>query len=516
MKIVECPRCRDEVTVPSRAKARTLVRCPLCLEEYLLREALAELPPMLEVLDGSGGDDDDEGGGDLVGAGAPLKSAAGAIGGVGDEYRVAGGGFGGVLDSSPATGAVVSPATRPSVSGTRPKRKEKSAVVEIIKVVVGGVVGCGLALIVLWWGAGRDDFKLGPKIAPYAPWIVPAKFHGKPASTATDSSADAGQTMPPGNSVASAQPATKSGNDASAGKGGLIGELPTELPFSDPTKRNDPLTIDDPLKGAGLGGADLGGDNGPITPNPAPLNPDSEPEPPKTKGKGKKAKKPAEPEPTVAEPAVLEPTPTPEPTLTIDPPAVAEKPLPTANDFAQAVVAAADALAKVNDQPEMQPREVRQQLFTDMYLAAAETGRMVTYLSTSDSDLIEHVNTLQTFLTSLASTPGKVSALKSLTDIQAPTRKHDEGVLVAGSVQDFKASGSMFELTTLAGKKGTETPVICANNPQDFCAPGDELLIVGRVIENPKKHIPGYEGDHERVVLYGYSVKVTKTEPPVP
>jgi hypothetical protein len=206
--------------------------------------------------------------------------------------------------------------------------------------------------------------------------------------------------------------------------------------------------------------------------------------------------------------------PVPEPTLPIDPPAVAEKPLPSAADFARAVLTATDAFAKVNESSDELP-EVRRQLYTDMYGAVAEVGRIVTYLSTSDSDLAEPVSTLQTFLTALAAQPGKVSALKALTDLKMPERKHDEGVLIAGAVQDFKSAGSMFELTTLAGKKGTETPVICATNPQDFCAPGDELLIVGRVIENPKKNIPGYEGDHERVVLYGYSVKVPKTESPM-
>ena len=38
MTIVRCPRCRDEVSVPAKATARALVRCPLCLEQYLLAE----------------------------------------------------------------------------------------------------------------------------------------------------------------------------------------------------------------------------------------------------------------------------------------------------------------------------------------------------------------------------------------------------------------------------------------------------------------------------------------------
>src|SRR3954452_22975511 len=52
MTIVRCPRCRDEVTVPPRATARALVRCPLCLEQYLLAEALANAPPLLAIIGG--------------------------------------------------------------------------------------------------------------------------------------------------------------------------------------------------------------------------------------------------------------------------------------------------------------------------------------------------------------------------------------------------------------------------------------------------------------------------------
>jgi hypothetical protein len=294
--------------------------------------------------------------------------------------------------------------------------------------------------------------------------------------------------------------------------------LPTELPYSDPTKfdKFDPsLVVDDPL--AGLGGFDK-----PKEPNPAPLNPDPpnlDPEPVKpsqtTKpGKTAKTKSPPTKTPKSKSPKT-QTLPDPEPALPIDPPAVAEKPLPSAADFAKAVLSAADAYDKVNQSGDELP-EVRRELYTDMYEAASEVGRVVTYLSTSDSDLIQQVSALQTFLAALASQPGKVSALKALTDMQAPGRKHDEGVLIAAAAQDFQSAGSMFELTTLAGKAATETPVICANNPQDFCAPGDELLIVGRVVENPKKHIPGYEGDRQRVVLYGYSVKVPKAETPPP
>src|ERR1041384_725211 len=52
MTIVRSPRCRDEVTLPPQATARALVRCPLCLEQYLLAEALANAPPLLVIIGG--------------------------------------------------------------------------------------------------------------------------------------------------------------------------------------------------------------------------------------------------------------------------------------------------------------------------------------------------------------------------------------------------------------------------------------------------------------------------------
>src|SRR5687767_2226356 len=73
MTIVRCPRCRDEVTVPPGTTARALVRCPLCLEQYLLAEAMANAPPPLVIIGGE------------------VETAAIAPSEEGGEYRVAGG-----------------------------------------------------------------------------------------------------------------------------------------------------------------------------------------------------------------------------------------------------------------------------------------------------------------------------------------------------------------------------------------------------------------------------------------
>ncbi|MEX2173738.1 MAG: hypothetical protein WD872_05205 [Pirellulaceae bacterium] len=486
MTIVHCPRCRDEVAVPGRASAKALVRCPLCLEEYLLEEAI--VPPALIVIDGSVSE------ADLAGAGAASSKSD-----EGNEYRLSGGGIESAFAARPSANATV--ATRPALTGIRPARKEKSVLGEIVKVVLGGAIGIFLAMVILWWVAGSDAFGIGPKIAPYAPWIVPAKFHGKKTASASDAASatpdltNDSATLPDSNVPAPPEPGSA-----------LVGEFP--LGYG--VEPESTVSAEDRPADGSLGGV--------ASPSEAPLEPDLgslfpdvaepkvEPAPPLE----------TNPEPLIAEPKPEpepkpkpepEPEPKPEPEPEPKPETVAVAPA----DFEAAVAAATEGLIKVNESTG-QPAGVRKQLYTDMYLAACDVGRTISYLSTADADLQESVDAMQAFLSGLAVQPGKVGALNSLTDIHLPQRKHDEGVLVAGVVQDFQSAGSVFECTLKAGKKMASTSVIWATNPQDFCKVGDEVLVVGRIVENPKEQIAGYEGEQERVVLHGYAVVVPQAE----
>ena len=51
MSISTCPRCNKQVLVPVDASSTARVRCPLCHEQYSLADALANLPPQLEVIE---------------------------------------------------------------------------------------------------------------------------------------------------------------------------------------------------------------------------------------------------------------------------------------------------------------------------------------------------------------------------------------------------------------------------------------------------------------------------------
>jgi hypothetical protein len=74
-----------------------------------------------------------------------------------------------------ATGARV-------VSRPRPKRKPKNPIVEIVKIVAGGVGGIAIALLILFWFPvkkyRKDPFEIGPKIGriTWLRFIVPRDY----------------------------------------------------------------------------------------------------------------------------------------------------------------------------------------------------------------------------------------------------------------------------------------------------------------------------------------------------
>jgi hypothetical protein len=118
---------------------------------------------------------------------------------------------------------------------------------------------------------------------------------------------------------------------------------------------------------------------------------------------------------------------------------------------------------------------------------------------------------LKRFGAELAAQPGKVSAFGHLGRTHLPERKAGEGFAIAGKVIEFRVAGSAFE-TTLDAGSGLQVLLVSPGNPQDFCEIGDQLLVTGRIVEEPAKNIRGYEGEAERVMLLGDAALVPKAE----
>lgn len=241
MSFAACPRCKDEISVPLGVRPSARVRCPLCREEMLLSEVLDRLPPMLEVLDAADAAPAWQSAGETVYS--PSDYAADDH----SEYAPAkDDAMGGMVAAATATAPIVGASTRIR------ERKQPSIVGEMVKIVLGGVVGIVMALGVLWWLLDRDPLKLGPTVAAYVPQVVPEKFQGKPI----DKPANPG--VRPSTDVTPSVPNNKPNNNTPPSKTQNF-ETPVtppggESPFTQAFNKNkppeeDPTTVQKPEAG---------------------------------------------------------------------------------------------------------------------------------------------------------------------------------------------------------------------------------------------------------------------------
>jgi hypothetical protein len=190
------------------------------------------------------------------------------------------------------------------------------------------------------------------------------------------------------------------------------------------------------------------------------------------------------------------------------------KPAPSAAVLAQAVATAADALARYEGLPK-EDAEARREAFTKLYQATGEVGRVISHLKPMDAELSEDIARLQDLLDTISGAKGssKLNPVKSLAAQHWPAAKQDDGLLVAGTVKDIQPAGRLFEIT-LDGSSQSELflPILTTTNPEELCAAGDILVAIGRVLDEPQKHLPGYEGQHSRVLLLGHAVRAPKIE----
>lgn len=59
----------------------------------------------------------------------------------------------------------------------RKRRRRKSIALELVKIVVGGVVGLAIGQLILWWVFHRDPLGVGPRLpSPVQDWVVPVEL----------------------------------------------------------------------------------------------------------------------------------------------------------------------------------------------------------------------------------------------------------------------------------------------------------------------------------------------------
>lgn len=199
----------------------------------------------------------------------------------------------------------------------------------------------------------------------------------------------------------------------------------------------------------------------------------------------------------------------------VQPPAATSTPVPTATELADAVKAAEVALTRYEQIPRDESETARQ-AFIDLYDAASEVGRLISYRNAGDPELSDPVARMQELLDALSGARGvsRLRPIKFLTAQRWPEQSSGQGLLAAGTVKAFHPRGSLYEVALDASVRdeSAAVPLVTAKNPRDLCQVGDELLVLGRVVEQPNENLAGYGGDQPRVLLLGYAVRVPKAD----
>jgi hypothetical protein len=467
------------------------------LDEFLLAEVYQALPPFLEVVDDPGEEISSaesaastEASGFASPDASDLAEPAPAFSI--DRSR----------DVSPGTSA---PSTKRRRGPARPQRKKKNAAVEVVKIVLGGIAGLVIAQLLLWWmpwqNLRRDPFGLGPSVAGYAPWLVPARFRGGRGTDASavgaDSAAhhqfDAANT---GHPSASGLPQRDFGDLEDLGQSpsaSSVGDKPAT------EKRSD----DAPLVAAEEDAFEL---------TPDPLAPITElPPSVETAELGDDL---FEVHPPMELSSDLETNPS------LD---VESDPIPAdleSGSSPKPGPAAVDLVRRLTSVPPYKP--------ADLTAALTEVQPTFDALSSADTDealdLIKQTYAKLTALAEIAAAGEELdlpdrrraaSLLLSLVDkpdgviswlgragttwLRATDRRSNNGILMVCEVQAIRAEDDLYR-TELVLSDGKVVASYSDTDPTEYFQPGEQVLLVGVAVGQPANHLSGYTDQEPSVI----------------
>jgi hypothetical protein len=533
MSVVACPKCAEKVSLPEKTPGAAKVRCPLCSATYELSEALAAVPPMLEVVELPEGYEEfaaivHDKPGYVVGYeeerivpdsdSVPLsfetpKDESLPLGvssftdtidrpspiddDEGTDFRLEGDNTGEADDGaeprydqwgptrSSASTAVVpteearsTESVRPTVSSQRRKKKGTNPLFHVAGIILGGALAFPAAFLILLWLPGslqRDPVGLGPILGEHAPFLVPAEFRNPSSGTSEVAAPTPSPPSPspkdnPRSTTPSAVSQTPSGGNR------IIADAPP-----DPERGFDPLANDnDPL-------ADPFAE--PSTPSiEFPAFPGDEPSLDPLESRSGKPVIDPDLDPDLA-PSDDDPIPAPTlerpiddpdfPPLDPDEPA---SPMPVADP----VAAARTELERANEAFEEASSAEKAAAAKSLVEAANELAEQLPRDSVNAPGF-------EMFLDDNVKwqVAGRLAAGRF--DVEDPSG----GIVLAGTVVDSKQAGERHELTIeLPTRDKRQVTVV---SPLEVKA-GITAFIAGRLTSNAKDMIGGYEGDATKAV----------------
>lgn len=486
MSIARCPRCHDEVTIPSYVSPDVLVECPWCRETYMLSEVSGSLPPMLRVVGPAPG---------LVDI-APSEGA--------DDLRLA--------PAPPGRPVIVEErlATRRPVGRAKRAPRKKNIFAEGAKILAGGLVGLTIGQLILWWMPGRwatsqrDPLGLARHVSRWIPQIVPG--HLRPAAVADDSllrqaqqatasgvskdgsisdspsSSSGGRPgpsaslSPPGTlKTAEAGPRADSRTSRSTPKAVGLPSSKTTLPGDQPHAGE---TNESPVESARQVPSDAEPSNPPAGQNSS-LSPNAAP-----RASPPQSFSPEKPEPDQAHLASSDRMPVPE----------------TTPDELVALLAAAQ-LTWDQTAPENRSSDALPLLLT--------LARDTAFLDMSHPDAMDAYGAVEKWIATIAPGVEQCRRLADWAEQAEGSRQQWPGRIVVGSVVAQRSSASFTEVIVKNELTGLDTPVVLRGSLKTL-PPGKPVMVLGAMCTDINRVLPEYDGQGKPVLLGGL---IWKPEP---
>ena len=154
----------------------------------------------------------------------------------------------------------------------------------------------------------------------------------------------------------------------------------------------------------------------------------------------------------------------------------------------------------------MDDKDARRAAAVNFYNAYAGLGRAIEQTNLEDADNAENLAALRPSLIQAANEPVKLNSIGSLAAKKLDTADADGGILLAGTVKDFRSAGAHFETTLELVQDKRMVIVVSAKNPQDSYKVDDQVVILGSIVRDPKEKLAGYKGEAAVVVKSGHAM----------
>ena len=550
MFLADCPNCRKPILIPGN-HMKAVAQCPLCEYEFSVEGIASSEVPIAEILrsdfstiDGDAKQSSDQSlDFDLDREKAPVEAETALAKSEEprpnfdfvDESDRGPGASDAVMTqavASPFSGADGESAATPpktSVAASRSvPRRGRNPLVEIFKVLGGGIAGLAIAQLILWWLPGtwrRDPLSLAPQLPTFAAFAAPESLRfpnrkpTQPGDNTTPPSPTPGEDFP-------RLPPNES--DIDLGNAGLNADLPTE-PDNQANDADGSLEDHD----------ETGTASEPETTAPGPPNDTSPEERPSASIDDDRSV--AEVNPPITIPSddgtIDDDTIAGDNTLSVDdqnndlddnddPPVtpsedtepkyvgLIDPPLISNEEFSEALNAATALTAAMGTDPNQRPGTKARQQF---YIRLAKLGLAATYrdVPTTNSDELAKTAAL---LTAIGNDRFKFNLIgASVTGWLKYSGRDTEGVVIAGYARQVQPLGDLFVTKVeLAGKPDRFMNVLSKSDPrQDQQMPiatDQAVVILGIISDEPTEQIAGYESEATQVIWQG--VHVTLNSPP--